>query len=295
MTDRPALLFTEPMEYVEAKIRISPFTEDNADWIVAEIESLGFDSFSTEEPFLKAYIPKKAFDREELDKVLSGFDGVLDLVTECSDVEQANWNSIWESQFQPITVDGRCTVKATFHKDLPDTEYNIVIDPKMAFGTGHHQTTHMMISWLLDDSPASCSVLDMGCGTGILAILAALRGAASPVDAIDIDDVAAASAVENAALNGVSDSLRVRCGDASLLHDGHYDVVLANINRNILMNDIPVYVANMNPGARLYVSGFYNEDIPLIVAVARKAGLKYVAQKNIDNWASVKFVLTAGK
>lgn len=289
---RGALIFEnrQAMEYIEVKIKFSPFSEDNADWIVAEIESLGFDSFSVESPYLMAYIPKDKFDETLLNEALKAFEGILEIEVSHDLVPEKNWNAIWESQFQPIVVDDRCTVKATFHKDLPDTEFNIVIDPKMAFGTGHHQTTYLMISSLMDEAVAGKSVLDMGCGTGILAILAAMRGAKSPVTAIDIDHIAAESALENSALNGVGDCLDVKCGDASLLGDKMYDLVLANINRNILMSDIPVYSSCMSRGAVLLISGFYTEDVPMLVAVASRNGLQYDTERSRDNWAVVRFV-----
>lgn len=280
------------MNYKEIAFTISPFSEDNAEWVIAEIESLGFDSFSIEEPVLKAYIPSSLYDTKALEAVLEVFKGILELEVACSDVPDRNWNEIWESQFPPIVVDGRCTVKATFHKDLPDTQYNILIDPKMAFGTGHHQTTYLMISYLMEIDPRGARVLDMGCGTAILAILAAKMGAASPVRAIDIDEVAARSAVENAALNGVEGSIAVNCSDASILPslDEQYDIVLANINRNILMNDIPAYFEKMSYCAQLVVSGFYVEDVPMVAAVARRCGMEYVSEKHRDDWAAVCFV-----
>ena len=279
------------MEYTEVRIGIEPYTEDNADWVTAEIESLGYESFCYEELFLLAYIPTGRFDHAALVKALSAFEGHLKIREEHSAVPEQNWNALWESSFEPIIVDGRCTVKATFHKGLPETEYNIVIDPKMAFGTGHHQTTYLMASLLMKEDVAGKKVLDMGCGTGILAILAAKMGAAFPVDAIDIDDIAAESAMENASLNGVGDRLSVECGDASsLARRSGYDLILANINRNILMADMPAYVKTMAPGGVLLVSGFYVEDVPMLAAVAEKCSLQYVSEQSRDDWAVVKFV-----
>ena len=279
------------MEYTEVRIGIEPYTEDNADWVTAEIESLGYESFCYEEPFLLAYIPTGRFDHAALVKALSAFEGHLKIREEHSAVPEQNWNALWESSFEPIIVDGRCTVKATFHKGLPETEYNIVIDPKMAFGTGHHQTTYLMASLLMKEDVAGKKVLDMGCGTGILARLAAKMGAASPVDAIDIDDIAAESAMENASLNGVGDRLSVECGDASSLAGrSGYDLILANINRNILMADMPAYVKTMAPGGVLLVSGFYVEDVPMLAAVAEKCSLQYVSEQSRDDWAVVKFM-----
>lgn len=279
------------MEYTEVRMSLSPFTEDNADWVVAEIESLGYESFCTEAPFLFAYIRTDRFDERALSSALTVFKGHFSVTETHVPVQEQNWNAIWEASFSPIVVDGKCTVKATFHKNLPDTLYTITVDPKMAFGTGHHQTTYLMVSSLMNESVFGKRVLDMGCGTGILAILAVMMGASSPVDAIDIDDVAVDSALENFALNNVADNVSVRCGDASLIGNVEkYDIVLANINRNILMSDMGAYSKAMLAGATLLVSGFYADDIPMIVAAAEGCGLEYVSDSLKDEWAVVKFV-----
>lgn len=279
------------MHYIEVKISIDPFTEDNADWVVAEIESLGFESFCCQEPCLLAYIPSADFDSAALSEALSVFEGHLKLQVVHAPVPEQNWNAIWEASFEPIVVDGRCTIRATFHKGLPETEYCIVIDPKMAFGTGHHQTTYLMASSLMQEAVCGKKVLDMGCGTGVLGILAAKMGALAPVDAIDIDEVAAESAAENAVLNGVGDIMSVRYGDASSLGSGErYDLVLANINRNILMADMPAYSKVLLGGGVLLVSGFYAEDVPMLMAAASGCGLEYSRQRSKDDWTVVRFV-----
>ena len=177
-------------------------------------------------------------------------------------IPEQNWNALWESSFEPVVIDGRCTIKASFHKGLPRTKYTIVIDPKMAFGTGHHQTTTLIIKSMLahEKDIRGLQVLDMGCGTGILSILAAKMKAAVPVHAIDIDPVAVRSARENARRNRVPDRIHTLCGDASLIQAGKYDLILANINRNIILEDLSTYARGMKPGALLITSGFYEED-----------------------------------
>ena len=197
---------------------------------------------------------------------------------------------MWESQFTPIIVDGKCTIKASFHKDLKKTRYNITIDPKMAFGTGHHQTTYMMCRALLENEEAVRGkvVMDMGCGTAVLAILAAKMKAVQ-VYGIDIDAVAAISAYDNARLNRVGKVIETYCGDASLLQRNTYDVLLANINRNILLQDIPTDSLCIRRGGLLFVSGFYLEDMPMIVGMAANSGLEYVSHNTIDNWCCIKF------
>lgn len=272
--------------------RIDPFSEDNAEILMAELDEMPFESFTVEEPCLKGYIPKDSYSAHMLKLVLSGLDS-LDFRVEFSAtlIPPCNWNAVWEEQFTPIVVDGKCTVKATFHKGLKRTRFNITIDPKMAFGTGHHQTTYMMCRALLENESAIKGkvVMDMGCGTAILAILAAKMGAAHTYG-IDIDAVAAVSAFDNARLNRVSRHVETYCGDASLLQMGKYDVLLANINRNILIEDIPTYARSLKKGGLLVVSGFYVEDMPMISGVAANSGLEPVKSDSIDNWCCVRFV-----
>ncbi len=278
-------------EYIEVSIKITPFSEENAEIVTAEICDLPFESYSSEDPFLKCYIQKELYDMHALRVVLSGLDGIgFDVSFTSNLVPAVNWNAIWESQFTPIIVDGECTIKASFHKDLKRTKYNIVIDPKMAFGTGHHQTTYMMCRALLrhKEQVRDKVVMDMGCGTAILAILAA-KMKAKHVYGIDIDAVAAISAYDNAKANRVSKVMETYCGDASLLQRNSYDIFLANINRNILMQDIPTYALSLRKGGLLFVSGFYIEDMPMIIGSATNSGLEYVSHDSMDNWCCMEF------
>ncbi len=279
-------------EYIEVAVRITPFCEENADIVTAEISELPFESFSSEDPYLKCYIQKELYDQQALKVVLSGLDG-MDFKTEYSAVlvPPVNWNAVWESQFTPIVVDGKCTIKASFHEGLKRTRYNITIDPKMAFGTGHHQTTFMMCRALLQNEEAVRGkiVMDMGCGTAILAILAA-KMKASRVYGVDIDAVAAISAYDNARKNRVGKIMETYCGDASLLQRNSYDVLLANINRNILLQDIPTYALSLRKDGLLFVSGFYMEDMPMIIGMAQNSGLEYAGHDSVDNWCCVKFI-----
>ena len=279
-------------EYIEVTVKIAPFSEENAEIVTAEISELPFESFTVEDPYLKCYIQKELYDQQALKVVLSGVEDYGLEVEFSSNLRPAvNWNAVWESQFTPIIVDGQCTIKASFHEGLKKTRYNITIDPKMAFGTGHHQTTYMMCRALLqnEDSVRGKVVMDMGCGTAVLAILAA-KMKASHVYGIDIDAVAAISAYDNARLNRVGKIIETYCGDASLLQRNSYDVLLANINRNILLQDIPTYSHSLRKGGLLFVSGFYLEDMPMIVGVAQNTGLEYVSHDSIDNWCCIKFV-----
>ena len=279
-------------EYIEVAVKITPFSEENAEIVTAEVSELPFESFTMEEPYLKCYIQKELYDQQALKVLLSGMEDYGFEVEFSSNLMPAvNWNAVWESQFTPIIVDGLCTIKASFHEGLRRTRYNITIDPKMAFGTGHHQTTYMMCRALLknEDAVRGKVVMDMGCGTAVLAILAA-KMKASHVYGIDIDAVAAISAYDNARLNRVGKIIETYCGDASLLQRNSYDVLLANINRNILLQDIPTYALCLHKGGLLFVSGFYLEDMPMIVGMALNSGLEYVSHDSIDNWCCIKFM-----
>ena len=276
-------------EYIEVSVKITPYSDENAEIVTAEVSELPFESFSGEEPFLKCYIQKELYDAQALKVVLSGLEGMgFDIEWSSTLMPVVNWNAEWESQFSPIIVDGKCTIKASFHKDLKRTRYNIIIDPKMAFGTGHHQTTYMMCRALLENEDAVRGkvVMDMGCGTAVLAILAAKMKAAR-VYGIDIDAVAAISAYDNARLNRVGKVVETWCGDASLLQRNSYDVLLANINRNILLQDMQTYAGCLRRDGLLFVSGFYVEDMPMLIGAATAAGLEYVSHDSIDNWCCI--------
>lgn len=270
---------------------IDPFTEENAEILIAELDELPFESFEIQDPCLNGYVQKDLYDPQALKVVLAGLAYGFDVTGFSASLMPAmNWNAEWEKSFTPIVVDGKCTIKASFHKGLKRTRFNVTIDPRMAFGTGHHNTTYMMCRALLQNEAAvkGRTVLDMGCGTAILAILAAKMGAAHCYG-IDIDAVAAASAYDNAIRNRVSKHVETYCGDASLLQVGKYDVILANINRNILLQDIPTYARSLRSRGLLFVSGFYTEDLPMIQGVAQNCGLSLEGSDEIDNWCCAKF------
>ena len=277
------------MDYIAVHIKIEPFSEERAEIVEAEIADLGFDSFTVEEPFLNAYIPKEQFSEPMLKTMLSAFDGADFRLSHTVElVREQNWNAVWESDFEPVVVGGEVTVKAVYHKDLPKTRYNIVIDPQMSFGSGHHQTTSMIVEQLLEDRKIlkGKAVLDMGTGTGILAIVAAKLGAAIPVHAVDIDPRCVRSARANARRNRVPHKIITVLGDASVLIRGQYDWIMANINRNILLADMASYVRALKPqGGRILLSGFYNEDIPMLLEKAASQGLREVSRRSRDDWA----------
>lgn len=273
------------MNYTEVTIELTPFVEEGADFVVALLEGLPYESFSYEEPFVKCYIPSSKYSFEELIEGLSPLEeSQFRVEVSAKEIESVNWNHEWESNFDPIVIDDRCTVKASFHKNLPPTEYSITIDPKMAFGTGHHNTTALMIGEILNQDLVGKRVLDMGCGTGILAILATQKGAMSPVVAIDFDPDATASTIENCQVNGCSDKIRVITGDASAI-EGEFDIILANINRNIIIEDIARYTEALSSKGLMILSGFFSQDSDLIVEKGSGLGLQEVKRDNKEQWA----------
>ena len=276
-------------QYIEVAILLDPFSEEMAEILTAELSELPYDMFVTEEPYLKGYIQQELYKASDVKVVLSGYPAAASFTATL--VQGQNWNQAWESEFQPIVVDGTVTVKAPFNKDVPRTRFNIWIDPKMAFGTGYHHTTYMMLQRMLEleDFIRDRSVVDMGCGTAILAILAA-KMHARKVFAVDIDAVAARSAWGNARWNRVGTRIETACGDASLLQMSTYDVLLANIHRNIILEDLPTYVRSLRRGGHLLLSGFYEDDVPLIRAAAEGLGLTFSGQSLREGWACVEFV-----
>ncbi len=277
------------MNYKEIKISINPFSEVFSDIISSMLGEIGFESFIIENETLLAYITEGEYDEEKLKETLDSFPLEASVTYSVADIEQQNWNEEWEKNyFQPIILGNDCVIHSTFHKDIPAAKYDILIDPKMAFGTGHHETTSQMLSEILGYDFKDKNVLDMGCGTAVLAILA-LKCGAKHARAIDIDDWVCDNAVENCALNNI-ENISVECGDASLLSDGQtYDVILANINRNILLNDLQHYAKCMKPGAVIFMSGFYTQDVDAIKEEAEKQGLKFDYYKDRNNWVVIRF------
>ncbi len=280
------------MKYLEFTFRTIPCTEIANDVLSAVLGEVGFESFVEQADGISAYIQMNLYKEAALKEALADFP-LPDTKIEYNyqEAEDKDWNEEWEKNFfQPIVIGDRCVIHSTFHKDVPHAQYDIVINPQMAFGTGHHETTSLIISELLDSDLQGKSLLDMGCGTSILAILARMRGAA-PCTAIDIDEWCVRNSIENIALNNVDD-IAVFQGDASSLEGkGPFDIVIANINRNILLNDMKQYVRCMHPGSELYMSGFYVDDIPVIQAEAERNGLQFLHQREKNRWAAVKLLI----
>jgi ribosomal protein L11 methyltransferase len=265
-------------------------TEDyQQDLLINALGDIGFDTFEEVEFGFKAYIPSDDFNEALLQEVLLPYQDMFTFSYEIALIPQKNWNEVWESNFEPITIGADVFVRATFHAPRPEYKYEIVIDPKMAFGTGHHQTTAMMLQLMLENDFADKKILDMGCGTGILAIMAAKLGAVD-ITAIDYDPVCYESTIENALLNTI-DSIIAICGSKEVIPDEQYDAILANINRNILIDQMASYEKALKPEGEIYFSGFYETpDLDIIIDEARKYGLKYIIHKKDKDWVAAKFV-----
>jgi len=277
------------MKYLEIKLEIEP-ADPWKEIYTSLMAEAGCDSFMDggNENELLCYIPEKDYQEDVFKDLLETpqFPEVK-ISYSVAPMEDKDWNAAWEANYEPVLIDGKCYIRAPFHPSRPDAEYEILIEPKMSFGTAHHATTAQMVSYLLETDVRGKAVLDMGAGTGVLAILATLKGA-NPVTAIDNDEWAYRNGLENAKHNRC-DQLKVLLGDASLLGDDSYDIILANINRNILLQDIPQYVKCMNEGALLFLSGFYEEDLPALRYCCAQNGLKYVDHKAKDKWVAAKF------
>ncbi len=276
------------MNYIEYIFKVSPL-QPGTEILIAELGYAGFESFVETEEGVTAYIQKDDWKEHILKDINILNSDEFKIEYTFSEIEQINWNSEWEKNFDPIEVDGKCTVRAPFHP-AKNFEYEIVIEPKMSFGTGHHETTFMMLQFILENDFKNKTVLDMGCGTAVLAILAEMRGA-SKLDAIDIDEWCFENSMENIQRNDCK-NISVYLGDASLLSDREYDVIIANINRNILLNDMQTYMESLNDVGELYLSGFYLEDLPIITETCNNLGFNFVENKEKNNWVAAKFIIS---
>lgn len=258
-----------------------------ADILSAMLAEVGFECFTKDDDIniLSAFIPSEKFQADELREIIAQFPVNIMITASTEEIEGRDWNAEWEKNyFQPIVVDNRCCIHSTFHTNYPMCEYDIVIDPKMAFGTGHHATTSQIIHQLLNMELDEKHVIDMGTGTGILAILSKMRCAENVV-AIEIDPAAAENARENFALNSCRD-IELRLGDATKLVGAKADLFIANINRNIILNDMEEYASTLNTDATMILSGFYESDIPMLLKKAESIGLKEITHTTQgDNWA----------
>lgn len=271
--------------YIGYYFKVKPL-QPGVEILIAELGYAGFESFVETEEGVTAYIQKDAWQTTILNEIEILKSHEFEITFSFEDIEQTNWNEEWEKNFSPIVVDDLCAVRAPFHNKF-NTKYDIIIEPKMSFGTGHHETTHMMIQHLLKNDFENKTVLDMGCGTGVLAILAELKGAKS-LDAIDYDNWCYLNSLENVERNNCK-NITVIEGDASAIKN-NYDIIIANINRNILMQDMAIYASSLNKNGTLFLSGFYTEDIPMIKAECQKLMLKFEEKLERNNWVALKFI-----
>ena len=272
--------------YIGYTFKVKPF-QPGTEILIAELGYAGFESFVETPDGVIAYIQAGDHSESILESIYILNSSEFEITYNFETIEQTNWNAEWEKNFNPIVVGDQCAIRAPFH-DPFDVKYDIIIEPKMSFGTGHHETTHMMIEHVLASDFTKKSVLDMGCGTGLLAILAMKKGA-SRVEAIDIDNWCYLNSLENISRNDC-DQITVLEGDASLLEGKRFDVIIANINRNILLNDLSTYVACLNKNASLFLSGFYDSDFELVQESCENLGLKFETKRTRNNWVALKFV-----
>ncbi len=274
------------MDYVEITCRLQP-DSNISEVLIALLADLGFESFVENEGEVAAYIPLPSFT-DDIKQALDS-PGIRDLMESYrrKTIADQNWNAVWESAYEPVVIDGRCMVRAPFHEKIGNIEFDILIMPKMSFGTAHHETTRLMVRYLLEMNLDGKSVLDMGCGTGVLAILAAMKGA-SPVVAIDNDEWAYENARENVSGNKVQ-PIEVLMGDASLIVGMHFNIVIANINRNILLSDLPAYRQCLPSKGMLLISGFYEEDLPVLREKASSINLEFKSMRTENRWTAACF------
>lgn len=275
------------MDYIELLVKVEPL-EIGRDVLIAQLSQINFESFVENEDGFLAYIQLDLFSETELNQIplLNNKDFKVFFTTK--KIADQNWNKAWEDNFEPINVENQCYIRAPFHKKLDNVTYDIVIDPKMSFGTGHHETTYLMVKRLLVMNLEGKSILDMGCGTAILAILAKLKKAGY-TEAIDVDEWAYNNSIENIRNNNCDDIL-VKKGGAELLGENMFDIVLANINRNILLNDMAAYANSLHKAGQLLLSGFFKSDVDILIQEATKNKLSLTFSESKNDWTILHLI-----
>ena len=274
------------MNYTQISFKLTPDSKENREILVAFLSDLTFESFDETEDQVLGYVPGESFNYAEMNEITSTLP--FSVHTENEMIPDQNWNDVWEKNyFKPLLIGGRCLVRAPFHTKYEPAEFELVIEPKMAFGTGNHETTTLMAEQILNMDLTGKKVLDMGCGTGILGMLASLKGA-KRITAIDIDTWSFESTVENASLNNIL-NLKAKLGDASLLGSETYEVIFANIHKNVIISDLPAYEKVLQPGGKLYLSGFYTHDMADVKEKAESLGLQETGFHEKNNWVVYSF------
>ncbi|WP_432714725.1 50S ribosomal protein L11 methyltransferase [Pedobacter sp.] len=277
------------MQYIQVTFTFENIEAYQQDLLINDLAEIGYNTFEDTESGFAAFVDFEEYSQVTLTEVLTNSLENIVYTYTVEEIAAKNWNEEWEKNFEPLIISEQCYVRATFHPAQPQYPYEIVIDPKMAFGTGHHQTTTMMMQYILSFNVQDKAVLDMGCGTGILAILAAKKGAKSLV-AIDYDEVCYQSTLENSTLNNIS-NIEALWGGKEVIPQASFDVILANINRNILLDQIENYAAVLNAGGSIFFSGFYESpDLEMITEECLKFDIKYVDHQKIGDWVAAHFI-----
>jgi ribosomal protein L11 methyltransferase len=276
------------MEYKALHFKLKKISDALREIIIARLFSIGFEGFLETGDGVVAYIPVELYKKTNLNEThLYDNPAFRDMVVEEDFIIEKNWNELWEKSYEPVIIDSICLIRASFHKDTPECKYEIIIEPKMSFGTGHHETTALMVKEMLEICFKGKKVLDMGCGTGILSILASMQGAAH-ITAIDINDWAYNNTIENIEKNGIK-NIRAYKGDVNLISNKKFDIILANIQLNVILSDIKYYHLSLTAGGLLVISGFLKSDLIKIKKQCFKYSLKYISFKEKNNWVSAKF------
>lgn len=275
------------MNYIELSVTVTP-KEPGSDVLIAELSEIGFDSFVDTDKGFSAYISQDLFSKSELLELFSKYEGMFKIEYDEKNIPQQNWNKEWESNFEPIDIVGQCYIRAPFHEPKPEYKYDIIIEPKMSFGTGHHQTTQLMMQKLITLDIKNSSLLDMGCGTGILAIAASQMGA-NPITAVDIDEWSYTNSIENLQKNNIENVVTHK-GGVEVVSGKTFFTILANINKNVLLNDMPSYTNLLEDKGSLIMSGFFETDISELKAKAAELGLKFKNTMTESGWALVHFL-----
>ncbi len=277
------------MKYIQVEFKFPEIESYQQDWLISELAEIGFDTFQDERQGFSTFIKKSDWDEIAFNNCLMNLPSLPPYTYQIIEIEGENWNAEWEKNFEPILIGEICLVRATFHQIDKKYPYEIIIDPKMSFGTGHHQTTSMMLEYLLEEPPTNKHFLDMGAGTGILAILAYKLGA-KPVVAIDYDELCFDSMQENVKLNQ-TEEIDIKLGGKEVIPCAEFDIIYANINRNILLDQLPVYANVIKSGGYLYMSGFYESpDLSIIRESADSLGFSYINHKKLGDWVAAKFM-----
>ena len=274
------------MNYTKISFKLNPDNQENREILIAVLSDLAFESFDESEDCVMGYIPGELVNLQEIEEITSALP--FSLETEDEMIPDQNWNEVWEKNyFKPLLIGNRCLVRAPFHTEYEPAEFELVIEPKMAFGTGNHETTTLVAEQILNMELKGKTVLDMGCGTGILGMLASLKGAKS-VTAIDIDTWSFESTVENSRLNNIF-NIEAKLGDAGLLGTETYEIIFANIQKNVIVKDLPAYENVLQSGGTIYLSGFYTQDMPDVKRKAESLGLIETGYQEKNNWVVYSF------